>query len=294
MISFKIPKKDIKDIILTYSKQNNLPAHYEEQLVIMIESSEFVDYIEMAKKEKERIEFENEYNQIASAEKNYKGSFQEQIDKRRSKSGYVDSKGNKNAENKENGLVRNISDFDYEFIDKKDFVGTEFKKNRSQSFFESSNTNEVLREGNADCEENEKSKLFNLVFYTVDKESFFFIEINLLGEMKILEHYLNNDLRKIVEKEMHKADSENKKHNSSQNVIKVINEFYTSSDNLSKELNNINLQEEKETNENSDKNKYFNLSDNPEIIKLTNEDCDAELIVRKNSENKLHDENQEK
>jgi len=159
MISFKIPKTEIKNIILTYSKQNNLPEHFEEQLIIMIESSEYVDYIEMAKKEKERIEFEHEYNQItASSHKNHKEIVDESIiGKGRSKSIInLDCKGKQNYDIKqeENFDSRKFNEIDYEFIDKKDFVSNELKKNRSQSFYESSNTDDILAEKN----QNLKSK----------------------------------------------------------------------------------------------------------------------------------------
>lgn len=157
MISFKMPKKDIKDIILTYSKQNNLPEHYEEQLVIMIESSDYVDYFEMAKIEKERIEFEKEYNQIAS-EKNHNGSFNENIEKRRSKSDYVDFKTSKSCLINTN-YNNNKNEIDYEIIDKNDFSNNVMNINRSQSFYESSNTNKVLKDYTLNDTDNKNSNL---------------------------------------------------------------------------------------------------------------------------------------
>ena len=141
MISFKIPKKDIQEIILTFSKQNNLPQHLEEQLVIMITESEYEDFIEIAKREKERTEFENEYQQIISEsiDKNNKENF----DKKRSKSDFVENKtNNKSIDNQINS---NNNEHDYEFIDKFEFLNNnDFKKNRSQSFLENSNNKNIL------------------------------------------------------------------------------------------------------------------------------------------------------
>ena len=141
MISFKIPKKDIQEIILTFSKQNNLPQHLEEQLVIMITESEYEDFIEIAKREKERTEFENEYQQIISEsiDKNNKENF----DKKRSKSDFVENKTNNKSF--DNQINSNNNEHDYEFIDKFEFLNNnDFKKNRSQSFLENSNNKNIL------------------------------------------------------------------------------------------------------------------------------------------------------
>jgi hypothetical protein len=283
MISFKIRKKDIKDIILTYSQQNNLPVHYEEQLVIMIDSSDYIDFIEMAKIEKERLEFEHEYNQIAS-EKNYKGFFNDTFEKIRSKSDYVYSKGSKsfviNNKNNCHDNSKNFDEINYEIIGTNHPVNNEFKKMRSQSFYESSNSDKVLREKNFNYgKRNSKQniKLFkNLTNLILGNEL-----------ITIPEHYINNDLSKIVEKEMTKNNHDFKRIVSSEDEIKVIDEFYGLSDKkdkekIAEEIKNINIQEDQDQiKENSGKNNSINKQDIPEVIQINQEENEDKLIVSK-------------
>jgi len=283
MISFKIPKKDIKDIILTYSQQNNLPVHYEEQLVIMIDSSDYIDFIEMAKIEKERLEFEHEYNQIAS-EKNYKGFFNDTFEKIRSKSDYVYSKASKsfviNIKNNCYDNSKNFDEIDYEIIDSNHLVNNEFKKMRSQSFYESSKTDKVLRENNFNNgKRNSKQniKLFkNLINLILGNEL-----------ITIPEHYINNDISKIVEKEMTKNNYDFKRIVSSEDEITVIDEFYGLSDKKDKEkkaeeIKNIKIQEKQnQIKENSGKNNSIYKQDNPEVIQINQEENEDKLIVSK-------------
>jgi len=283
MISFKIPKKDIKDIILTYSKQNNLPEHYEEQIVIMIDSSDYIDFIEMAKIEKERLEFEHEYNQIAS-EKNYKGFFNDTFEKIRSKSDYIYSKASKsfviNIKNNCYDNSKNFDEIDYEIIDSNHLVNNEFKKMRSQSFYESSKTDKVLRENNFNNgKRNSKQniKLFkNLINLILGNEL-----------ITIPEHYINNDISKIVEKEMTKNNYDFKRIVSSEDEITVIDEFYGLSDKKDKEkkaeeIKNIKIQEKQnQIKENSGKNNSIYKQDNPEVIQINQEENEDKLIVSK-------------
>lgn len=163
MISFKIPKKDVREIILTFSKQNNLPEYYEEQLVIMIESSEYIDYLEMDKEEKERIE--NEYNQIAVTDNNMDID-NKNIEKRRSKSDFVQNKLNNNTySNNNKEILRNNSENDFEIINETEIFTNDLKKNRSQSFYENSNTNNLIHKENSIKDTKRNSYILFIFFY---------------------------------------------------------------------------------------------------------------------------------
>ena len=59
MISFRINKNKIKELIVAFSKQNNLQNYLEDQLVMLIDEAEYEDYEEIEKKEREKEELLN-------------------------------------------------------------------------------------------------------------------------------------------------------------------------------------------------------------------------------------------
>lgn len=108
---------------------------------------------------------------------------------------------------------------------------------------------------------------------------------------------MNNDINKIAEKETHKASCDYMRQKSSEDEIKMIDNFYTSparksSEKLTEEISQINIQVEEEINGNADQ-KIYNNEINPETIQLTSEDFDAKLVIRKNSEEKMNNDNQD-
>jgi len=158
MITFKIPKRDIKQIILTYSNQYNLPDYHEEQLVTMIDSSDYLDYIELEKKEKERIEFEKEFNRI-SGESIIKDSEKLNIEIKRSNS----DNAHKNEIQKGDNLdvsqtLKNLNENDFEIINESEISdNNNVKKNRSFSLNE--NYKSVNKIYNSEDQEKKKSKI---------------------------------------------------------------------------------------------------------------------------------------
>ncbi len=168
MISFKIPKKDVSDIILTFSKQNNIPEYFEVQLVAMIESSDYVDYIEAEKLEREKMILEMEFSNLAFKNRNLQSEYDiNDMIKKRSYSQDIESvrnfdysiPNNNNSvisDYKKNDAENENSEFDYEVINKTE-IDNEFNKKRCQSVKENSNTIIKLKHEKSFKEANIKS-----------------------------------------------------------------------------------------------------------------------------------------